>query len=341
MIDLFENIKERFYMPNFKHPTQLAYDVARIIISFVFGVSGYIISQFLYFLDKPLLGVSFVGEVLVGVLSFALFYYLIPFVLKAVAEGIQSLLKQSIRESLQLINFPKGKNKKKPQLKEYKSRPVILDTSSIIDGRICSVIQEGFLEAQIIVPQFVLDELHLIADSKSKLKRDRGRRGLSILDEIKQLKKQDLKIYPSTEVKDVDKALVTFAKKIKGRIATCDYNLNKVAKVAGVMVLNINSLSNSLKVNLLPGDILDIKVVKKGQEKGQGIGYLDDGTLVVIADAEAFINKKVESEVTKVLQTEAGKMVFAYITTSDVNQNIPNSRARNSGEKTEGRSIKY
>lgn len=189
----------------------------------------------------------------------------------------------------------------------------LLDTSVIIDGRISDLCETGFLDGDLIIPQFVLQELQVIADSSESTKRTRGRRGLDILNKIK--KQAFVKIiisdsdYPST--KEVDQKLILLAKELGCPIITNDFNLNKVAEVHSIQVLNINQLANALKPIVLPGEIMRVQVVKEGKETGQGVAYLDDGTMVVIDNGKKFMSKTIDATVTSVLQTTAGRMIFA------------------------------
>lgn len=188
----------------------------------------------------------------------------------------------------------------------------LLDTSVIIDGRIQDLVKTGFLEGQIIIPQFVMDELQQIADSADALRRRRGRRGLDILSDLRSELNSNFKVldqdYPLFRA--VDRKLIQLAKELSAIILTTDFNLNKVAKVEGVSVLNINELANALKPRFIQGDDLEIEVISPGEEADQGVGYLDDGTMVVIEHGRSFIGKKILVTVSNVLQKEAGKMLF-------------------------------
>ncbi len=191
----------------------------------------------------------------------------------------------------------------------------ILDTSVIIDGRIADICETGFIEGILMIPQFVLHELQRIADSADSLKRTKGRRGLDILNRMQ--KQVDLTVrivdqdFP--KIRDVDSKLIALAKKLNGKILTNDFNLNKVAELHGVIVLNINQLANALKPVVLPGEVMKVQIIKEGKEQGQGIGYLDDGTMVVVESARKFQGKSVEVSVTSVLQTTAGRMIFTIL----------------------------
>jgi len=195
------------------------------------------------------------------------------------------------------------------------ARPFVLDTSAIIDGRIADLYKSKLFDAPLIVPRFVLSEMQLIADSADKLKRNRGRRGLDILKEMQTDTAIDITIddtiVPEEEaVKGVDQKLIIFSKNCSGRLVTTDYNLSKVAAVREVDVLNINDLANSLKTIALPGENMRVRIIKPGEEPQQGVGYLDDGTMVVVEEARNKIGKEVVLTVTSSLQTSAGKMIF-------------------------------
>lgn len=190
-------------------------------------------------------------------------------------------------------------------------RAKILDTSAIIDGRIADIFETGFVEGGIVVPKFVLDELQRIADSSDSLKRNRGRRGLDILNKMRQSKLLTIQIvdhdFPQPEV---DAKLVSLAKETHGVLVTTDFNLNKVAQLQGVSILNVNELANAVKPVVLPGEEMKVQIVKEGKEQGQGVGYLDDGTMVVVEGGKRHIGGAIDVEVTSVLQTVAGKMIF-------------------------------
>jgi len=195
------------------------------------------------------------------------------------------------------------------------ARPLVVDTSAIIDGRIADLCESRLFDDPLIVPRFVLSELQLIADSPDKLKRKRGRRGLDILKRMQvsaviDLEISDLIIPEVEEVKGVDQKLVMFTKHCGGRLATTDYNLSKVAQVREVNVVNINDLASSLKAIALPGEPMEVRIVKPGEEADQGIGYLDDGTMVVVEDARNKIGRDIMLSITSSLQTSAGKMIF-------------------------------
>ena len=188
----------------------------------------------------------------------------------------------------------------------------ILDTSVIIDGRIADICETGFLDGTLVIPQFVLKELQLVADSADSLKRNRGRRGLDILQKIQKMSGLDVAIsdidFP--EIREVDLKLIELGRTLQGKIVTNDFNLNKVAQLRGVEVLNINELANALKPVVLPGEFMKVFILKEGKEYNQGVAYLDDGTMVVVDNARRMISRNIDIVVTSVLQTTAGKMIF-------------------------------
>lgn len=206
----------------------------------------------------------------------------------------------------------------------------VLDTSVIIDGRIADICKTGFLEGTLVVPHFVLRELQQIADSADSIKRNRGRRGLEILEKVKgapgvtvQIVEKD---YP--EVKEVDLKLIELAKELSAKIVTNDFNLNKVSQLRGVDVLNINELANSLKPVVLPGETMRVFILKEGKEYNQGVAYLDDGTMVVVDNARKMIGKTIATQVTSVLQTTAGKMIFGRFPEEEPGNTTPRPERR-------------
>ena len=214
----------------------------------------------------------------------------------------------------------------------------ILDTSVIIDGRIADLCDTGFMDGTLVIPQFVLKELQLVADSADSMKRNRGRRGLDILQKIQKMSGVEVTIsdadYP--EVREVDLKLIELARTLQGKIVTNDFNLNKVAQLRGVEVLNINELANALKPVVLPGEIMKVFILKEGKEYNQGVAYLDDGTMVVVDNARKMISKTIDIVVTSVLQTTAGKMIFGRYIDPTIAQSsqarwIATSRAARAG----------
>jgi len=203
------------------------------------------------------------------------------------------------------------------------ARPVLLDTSVLIDGRIIDIATTGLIESQVIVPRFVLDELQQIADSADRLKRLRGRRGLDVLTKLRSVNRAEVILYdgapPGVETDhEVDQKLVELALHLNARVITNDFNLNKVAQLRGVDVININELANAMKPAVLPGEKMTVRIQKAGEEAGQGVGYLDDGTMVVVEQARPFIDTEVEFTVTNTRQTVAGRMIFGRVTEAAV-----------------------
>ncbi|NLY09935.1 MAG: TRAM domain-containing protein [Tissierellia bacterium] len=268
------------------------------------GSVGLIVGLVIAFLlSRPFadLGIPVVGTV-VSVLLHAMFGYLGI----RLSVGRRQDLITSMRDFGVKKSFPKEKV-------IFQFVPKVLDTSVIIDGRIADICRAGFIEGPLIIPTFVLEELQHIADSSDGLKRNRGRRGLDILRIMQQELPQEVIISQETflEVPEVDSKLLKLTQKLEGKIVTIDYNLNKVATVQGLTVLNINDLANAVKQVAIPGEEMEITVVKEGKEAGQGLAYLDDGTMIVIENGRKLIDKTIEVVVTSVLQTSAGKMIFA------------------------------
>ncbi len=203
--------------------------------------------------------------------------------------------------------------------KEVKgARPLVLDTSVIIDGRIADVAETRVIDQQLVIPRFVLQELQSIADSSDKLRRNRGRRGLDILNRLQkspgiEVRIHDAEIPELAGIREVDQRLVVLAKHLGGKVVTNDYNLNKIARLQGVEVINLNDLANAMKPIVLPGEGLTVKLLKRGEEQGQGIGYLDDGTMVVAEQGAYHLGETLKLTVTSVLQTSAGRMIFGRI----------------------------
>jgi len=307
-----------YYSPPFGLPSQYA-----AFFGFIISFLMIVLEVKLKKLTTPMLLGGFAGLLLGILLSFFLrsaieklgleggytsyFFQLIIFLIfgyLGIVIGIKRGAKVDFDSFSSLIN-PKNTSQK------YK----ILDTSVIIDGRISDLCETGFLDSTLVVPHFVLKELQQVADSADALKRNRGRRGLDILQKIK--KTPDVTVQISEldfpDVEDVDLKLIELAKYMGGKIVTNDFNLNKVAQLRGVSVLNINELANALKPVVLPGEQMRVFILKEGKEFNQGVAYLDDGTMVVVEEARKLIGKNVEVIVTSVLQTTAGKMIFGRL----------------------------
>lgn len=277
------------------------------LVDLIFGVVGLILGLIIAFVLTPAIGaipvvgafIQMFASILLGYLGFRIFF--------SRREEILSLLAMIAKG---------GKDRGGRAAQNAAPRPgdsKLLDTSVIIDGRIADIVQTGFLDGVLVIPSFVLEELQHIADSSDVLKRNRGRRGLDILNRIqKELKvKVQVMEIDFEELSEVDSKLVKLAKQLNGKVVTNDFNLNKVCELQGVPVLNINDLANAVKPVVLPGEEITVHVIKDGKEYGQGIGYLDDGTMIVIEGGREFIGQRVEVLVTSVLQTSAGRMIFA------------------------------
>ncbi|MDD4895988.1 MAG: TRAM domain-containing protein [Atribacterota bacterium] len=260
-----------------------------------------------------------IGLIIANLLAYSLSFIpfignYLPIILNVTLGLLGITLGLSKRE--ESVNFYK-KNierfKKRERSSHYQLK--ILDTSVIIDGRIADICQTDFLEGELIIPRFVLNELQAIADSSEPLKRNRGRRGLDVLNKINKIHSNKIKIisrdYP--ELKTVDTKLIKLAKEIDAKVLTNDYNLNKLAQLENVTVLNINDLANALKSIILPGEELITQIIKEGKESGQGVAYLDDGTMIVVENGINNIGEKVKVTVTSILQTPAGRMIFGRI----------------------------
>ncbi|WP_040209971.1 PIN/TRAM domain-containing protein [Clostridium polynesiense] len=270
----------------------------------IFGALGAIIALIIsFFVASPLNKIP-----VVGVYLFVLVNITAAFIGANIAgkkrDDVMSLF-GSIKKS-STSSEKKSKTGNKPSAK-------VLDTSVIIDGRIFDICQTGFVEGSLVIPGFVLDELRHISDSSDALKRNRGRRGLDILNKIQKELNIEVQIWEGDfpEIAEVDSKLLKLAQTIGGKVVTNDYNLNKVAEFQGVPVLNINELANAIKPVVLPGEEMTILIIKDGKESNQGIGYLDDGTMIVVEGGKKFIGEVIDVIVTSVLQTAAGRMIFA------------------------------
>lgn len=273
----------------------------------IWGALGLIVGFIIAFLiSQPFSDIKYIGTI-VAILSYLIFGYL----------GIKISTRKKDDVIWPQINLKKAATTKKPEKGSKKEliSPKILDTSVIIDGRISDICKTGFVEGTLVIPEFVLKELRHIADSSDSLKRNRGRRGLDILNILQ----KDDAVHVVIESKDygdnieVDVKLLKLAKELGGKVLTNDFNLNKVAEFQGVDVLNINELANAVKPVVLPGEEMTVMVVKDGKESGQGLAYLDDGTMIVVEGGKKCIGDSVVVTVTSVLQTAAGRMIFAKL----------------------------
>ena len=271
----------------------------------VFFIVGFNFSRTSFFEQYPLFNVDYLAEVMISLLAASIGLFMVPKLLLAVTEALETLIYNAIndivsafwdQQTKRIQDARREKQKKKSDelsdaQKEEIRHGILLDTSVLVDGRILDLVKTNFLENVFIVPQFVIDELHLISDSKEDLKRQKGRRGLDILKQIK-------------------RELITYAKRNGLRLMTLDFNLNKVAQISGVKVLNINDLSNAIKTVLLPGEEVMVKIIQGGKERQQGVGYLPDGTMIVVENTKDKIDQEVKAKVLKVIQSSAGKIIF-------------------------------
>jgi len=236
--------------------------------------------------------------------------YLLRVVLTIVFAYLGAAMALRGRDEFSII-IPYVKFKRQDQREDM----IILDTSSIIDGRIVDIYKTRFLEARLVIPRFVLKELQTIADSSDAIKRQRGRRGLEMLQTLKKDPQVDIKIHEEDvhDAGDVDSKLVKLARLLEAKIATTDFNLNRVAALQGIKILNVNELANALKPVVFPGEAMEVRLIKEGKEHNQAVAYLNDGTMIVVEGANRLIGQLVKVSVTSVLQTQAGRMIFAKL----------------------------
>jgi uncharacterized protein YacL len=318
--------------------------LVRIILGIVFFILGFTFSNDIYFDKYPLFNTPFLAEFLISTVTALMGYYLIPKFFVIIKHWIQKVIFDAVtnivtdfweQQAERMREARKEREAKKEAAKEEEEQAkeeerkakeeelrkelqgsIVLDTSILVDGRILDIAKTGFITCGLIIPEFVIDELHKLSDSKDGLKRRKGRRGLDLIKALKKDKKVDVRITDGFEVLEegVDKSLVEYAKKYNVRLMTLDFNLNKVASVSDVKVLNLNDLANSLRMKFLPGEELDIKLVDEGQEKNQGVGYLEDGMMIIVENAKEKVGEKVHVRVKKNLQGSAGRMIFAELT---------------------------
>ena len=314
----------------------------KAIISIVLVIFGIVFSNSAFFDENPLFGIEYLAEMLISMVLALVGFFIVPKAFFSVKEWFEKLIVKTTADIVHSFweeynrRAQEGREKKKREREEKKKNVdeakkreqdlknklcggILLDTSVLVDGRILDIAKTGFLGDKFVVPQFVLDELRLIADSKDTLKRKRGRRGFDVLKDLKKVPKTKVVIFDDVgKAKDVDKELVVLAKKCGVRVMTMDFNLAKAADVSGVRVLNINDLANAVKPVFIPGERMNLEVVQEGKGRGQGVGYLPDGTMVVVKDAKELISQEVLVEVTKTIQGSAGRMVFGKVVEEDV-----------------------
>ncbi len=297
----------------------------RIIFALLFLTGAVFLSRIPFFQENPMFGVSWLAPLLMYLAAGLLGFFVLPRAFVQLQYWIESLISVTVSQAITDIwdrqiadvwhDFQK--RRKEQAVEEFEDDikgSTLLDTSVLIDGRILEIYKTKFICGTLVVPKFVLEELQLVADNDDPLKRKKGRRGLDILRELKRKTKV---IIPQEDLlangKDVDKALVNFAKKYELKLMTLDFNLNKVAAISGVDVLNINELANALRPVFLPGETLEVKIMQEGTENDQGVGYLKNGTMVVVKGGKEFVGKKKKVEVSKLIQSPAGLMVFGKV----------------------------
>ncbi len=335
------------YLDDFAFANGFPFTIGLIVVSIIiFGLIFFLLSSKIYkllisinkLIEKNLSGMS-VTEIIFGAAGALIFLVITFFLAKPLADmwpGVGGLLtvlinllaamlgaNVAIKKKDEMMGFfhgiknrtlnPKDKSNDEIEKAVYNGTPKVLDTSVIIDGRIYDICKTGFVEGKLVIPFFVLEELRHIADSSDSLKRNRGRRGLDILNKIQNELDIEVEIWEKDfpEISEVDSKLLKLATVIGGKVVTNDYNLNKVAEFQRVPVLNINEMANAVKPMLLPGEELNLLISKVGKEQNQGIGYLDDGTMIVVEDGKRYVGDMIFVIVTSVLQTAAGRMIFA------------------------------
>lgn len=288
--------------------------VAERILAMIIGlIMASLISSPIYKLD---LFISV--KVILVVLIYAAVIYFVNMLCANVEQDVESFFNNIFSR----FNFKASAEKKDDDSKNASAKlgkrknqqiPKILDTSVIIDGRISDILATGFIDGPVVIPSFVVEELQFVSDSADPIKRNRGRAGLDLVNALKDIAEYDVVIldkdYP--DLTEVDSKLIRLAKDLKGKVITNDYNLNKVSEIQGISVLNINDLSNAVKTVVLPGEKLKVHILREGKENNQGIAYHEDGTMVVVENGKSLIGRDIAIEVTSVLQTSAGRMIFA------------------------------
>jgi len=294
--------------------------VLRLIWAFIFATLAAVYSQLIPPIERAN---PFAIRFLLTLASGGIGYVVFPSIASSIKIVTMSTVnfivhRVSSEVSSQIFRFPRPNlpfSNPTPQVGSVAiTRPLILDTSAIIDGRILDIAKTGFISGLVLIPKFVLTELQQVADSADDLKRARGRRGFEVVEELKKIKQIRVEIWDKDQSgKAVDEKLLNLTKSLNGRIVTTDFNLNKLASVSNIYVLNVNDLANAVKTNSIPGEDLEIKIVHLGKDKTQGVGYLPDGTMVVVADCAEKIGQTIKAQVTKNIQTPAGRMIFGKL----------------------------
>lgn len=307
----------------------------KILVGSLLFIVGFSFSNTAFFEDHPLFGVRFLAEFLLSSAAGLFGFFILPVMFLEFRSWVENVMSRIIadivnnfwtQQSKRMQDVQREKQKKKTneaaqkKAEEDKKRHedfehgILIDTSVLVDGRLLDIVKTGFFDKSLIIPKVVIDELHLISDSEDKLKRQRGRRGLDVIRGLKTA----TKVFVPTDVPNdaqVDKELITLAKRYKIKLMTLDFNLNKVAKIAGVKVLNINDLVNSVKTVVLPGEFITVSVIQEGKEKEQGVGYMPDGTMIVVEGARDKVGQEITAKVSRVIQGPAGKMIFCKLDT--------------------------
>ncbi|MDO8638745.1 MAG: hypothetical protein Q7R43_04155 [Candidatus Daviesbacteria bacterium] len=291
---------------------------ATLILAIFLGIVGFVLGEIIplpepYTFTQSRILYALFG-VLIGLLSYA---QISAWVVKTTTRLIGDLVGIIASEVAERITHRASADLEHTK-DEVSPDTIIIDTSSIIDGRILDVAKTGFLCGNILVPEFVLLELQQVADSADSIKRARGRKGFETLNQMKKIKGLKIEVWEADlpelkKYKEVDEKLIHLAKHFKAKLLTCDFNLNRVARLKGLSVLNVNELANSLKTLPIPGEEITVKIVHQGKDKNQGVGYLRDGTMIVVKDGAEAVGEEINIEVLKVLQGNAGRMVFGVI----------------------------
>ncbi len=287
-------------------------NVIRFFLGLFLAIIGYFSVQRLTQFE-PQLFQEFISIIVAFVFG-AAGIYVIPVIGKWFSDTLRLLSRRIADEVISQLHLPRisAGNREKETKEEKWVNPMLVDTSSLIDGRIGDVIESGFISGTILVPDFILIELQHIADSADSLKRSRGRRGLDVLENIKKSQFVKTVVYETgqTALKNIDERLMKLGKTLKAKIITNDFNLNKIATVSGVKILNVNELANAMKTPMIPGEEVEVKIIQEGKEKTQGVGYLPDGTMIVVENGAGHMGKKIKTKVSRVIQTVAGRMIF-------------------------------
>lgn len=302
----------------------------RVILGVGFAYLGFFVSERVLTIEEA--QILFTVRIVIAIASGATGVFIVPIVSEWVRTWSTIFANRIASEVIKQARIPdfsgmrelpgriSRRGEKEKGAADYVN-PILVDTSALIDGRIADVVENGFLYGTLIVPKFILSELQHIADASNALRRGKGRRGLDILEKLKKSKQIETIIYEAGEVKGktIDDKLLTLAKTLSAKVMTTDFNLNKVATVSGIKILNINDLVNSLKTTLLPGEPLEVKVIQDGKERTQGVGYLSDGTMIVVENGAKYKNQTIPTKVLRVLQTAAGRMIF--VQANEITQN--------------------